>query len=144
MREILQAMSTRGLLEIFGLILLAAALIYVVLRWLRRSGGRPAALAAARTGSQNPEATEEASYGRALTQSVASEDTNEDIKEVAGISPRALGRLRSGREGDRPTENDVVREHMGPRGVPGEPAPANALPENETQMPKPLDPGHTA
>ncbi len=140
MRETLQAMLTRGLLEIVGLILVAAALIYVVLRWSRRSGARPAAMVAARAGSQNPQATEEKSYGRAPTRSAASEDT----KEVVGISPTALGRLRSGREEDRPSEDDVVRQHLGPRGVPGEPAPANTLPENETQMPKPLDPGHTA
>ena len=140
MRETLQAMSTRGLLEIVGLILVAAALIYVVLRWSRRSGARPAAMVAARAGSQIPHATEEITYVRAPSRSAASEDT----KELVGISPTALGRLRSGREEDRPSEDDVVRQHLGPRGVPGEPAPANTLPENETQMPKPLDPGHTA
>ena len=65
-------------------------------------------------------------------------------KDVADLPPRVLGRLRSGREQDRPSEDDVVRERMGARGVPGVAAPANTLPENETQIPKPLDPGHTA
>ena len=143
MRETLQAMLTRGLLEIVGLILVAAALIYVVLRWSRRSGARPAAMVAARAGSQNPQATEEKSYGRAPTRS------------VLGLPPRTQKRWRASLrqlwEGCAPGARRTVQartmssdEHLGPRGVPGEPAPANTLPENETQMPKPLDPGHTA
>jgi hypothetical protein len=59
-------------------------------------------------------------------------------------NPRIAGKLRSGRQSDRPSEDDLVREHMGPRGLPGEPARANALRESETQIPKGLDPGHTA
>jgi len=63
---------------------------------------------------------------------------------AGSIPPSVLGKLRAGREDDRPSEDDLVRMHMGPRGVPGEAAPANALRESETQIPKPLDPGHTA
>jgi hypothetical protein len=59
-------------------------------------------------------------------------------------NPKIVGKLRSGREDDRPSEDDIVQEHMGPRGLPGEPARANALRESETQLPKALDPGHTA
>jgi hypothetical protein len=59
-------------------------------------------------------------------------------------NPRTLGKLRSGRDDNRPTEDDIAKQHMGPRGLPGEPAPQNALPEDETQIPKGLDPGHTA
>ena len=59
-------------------------------------------------------------------------------------NPRILGKLRSGRDDNRPTEDDIAKQHMGPRGLPGEPAPPNALPENEMQIPEGLDPGHTA
>ena len=59
-------------------------------------------------------------------------------------NPRILGKLRSGRDDNRPTEDDIAKQHMGPRGLPGESAPANVLRENETQIPKGLDPGHTA
>jgi hypothetical protein len=59
-------------------------------------------------------------------------------------NPRITGKLRSGRQDDRPSEDDLVRQHMGPRGLPGEPATKNALRESETQIPKGLDPGHTA
>ena len=59
-------------------------------------------------------------------------------------NPRILGKLRSGRDDNRPTEDDIAKQHMGPRGLPGESAPATVLRENETQIPKGLDPGHTA
>ena len=59
-------------------------------------------------------------------------------------NPRILGKLRSGRDNNRATEDDIAKQHMGPRGLPGESAPANVLRENETQIPKGLDPGHTA
>jgi hypothetical protein len=60
------------------------------------------------------------------------------------LDPMTLGRLRSGREGDRPSEDDIARQKMGARGRPGEDTIANELRESETQLPKPLDPGHTA
>jgi hypothetical protein len=53
-------------------------------------------------------------------------------------------KLRSGRDDNRLTEDDIAKQRLGPRGVPGEPAQPNALPESETQIPKSLDPGHTA
>ena len=59
-------------------------------------------------------------------------------------NPRTVGKVRVGREGNRPSEDDIAREHMGPRGRQGEPAPAPALDEGITQIPKHLDPGHTA
>jgi hypothetical protein len=59
-------------------------------------------------------------------------------------NPRTLAKVRVGREGDRPSEDDIARQHMGPRGLPGEPAPAPALDESITQIPKGADPGHTA
>ena len=64
--------------------------------------------------------------------------------KLEASNPRILGKLRSGRDDNRPTEDDIAKQHMGPRGLPGESAPANVLRENETQIPKGLDPGHTA
>ena len=58
--------------------------------------------------------------------------------------PKTLGKLRSGRDDNRPSEDDVAKERMGARGLPGEAPPSNDLRESETQMPKGLDPGHTA
>jgi hypothetical protein len=48
-------------------------------------------------------------------------------------------------EDDRPTEDDIAREKLGPRGVPGEPKPANMTPQREKKTPKSggFD-GHTA
>jgi hypothetical protein len=59
-------------------------------------------------------------------------------------SPQLLAKLRSGRETGRLSEDDIVQQHIGRRGLPGEPPTAKALPENVTQILKPLDPGHTA
>jgi hypothetical protein len=59
-------------------------------------------------------------------------------------NPRILGKLRSGRDNNRPSEDDIAKQYLGPRGLPGEPAQPNALRESETQIPKGLDSGHTA
>src|ERR1700730_17119808 len=58
--------------------------------------------------------------------------------------PGALDPMRSGREGDRLSEDDIARRKMEARGRPGDAPVANELTESETQLPKPLDPGHTA
>jgi len=63
---------------------------------------------------------------------------------IPPLDPKTVGILRSGREGDRLSEDDIARQKLGARGMPGEPAIAPDLKERETQMPKPLDPGHTA
>jgi hypothetical protein len=60
------------------------------------------------------------------------------------LSPKILGKLRSGREHGRLSEDDLALQTVGRRGLPGEPAPPNELRESETQIPKSLDPGHTA
>jgi hypothetical protein len=48
-------------------------------------------------------------------------------------------------EDDRPTEDDIAREKLGPRGIPGEPSPAKMTPQREKKTPKSggFD-GHTA
>jgi hypothetical protein len=44
----------------------------------------------------------------------------------------------------RPTEDDIQREQLGPRGVPGKADPAKMTPQREKKTPKNIDPGHTA
>ena len=45
---------------------------------------------------------------------------------------------------DRPSEDDIQREKLGPRGVPGAPDPAKMTPQRQKKTPKHIDPGHTA
>jgi hypothetical protein len=44
----------------------------------------------------------------------------------------------------RPTEDDIQREQLGPRGVPGKAGPRKMTPQREEKTPKHIDPGHTA
>jgi hypothetical protein len=113
-------------LVVVGAIVLAAAAIYLATGWANRRRERlhPAPEAVTRT---TPEVRESAST---------------PIPDA--LDPMTQGRLRSGREGDRLSEDDIARQKMGARGLPGEPPPAPNLKESETQLPKPLDPGHTA
>lgn len=48
-------------------------------------------------------------------------------------------------EESRPTEDDIAREKLGPRGIPGQPSPAKMTPQQEKNTPKSgkFD-GHTA
>jgi hypothetical protein len=49
------------------------------------------------------------------------------------------------REEDRTTEDDIAREKLGPRGVPGVPSPSKMTPQREKKTPKSGDfDGHTA
>lgn len=52
---------------------------------------------------------------------------------------------RETREDERPTEDDLSRKALGPRGVPQEPDPARMTPQREKKTPKSgkFD-GHTA
>jgi hypothetical protein len=53
--------------------------------------------------------------------------------------PRAIS------EEDRPTEDDIAREKLGPRGVPGKSSPTKMTPQQEKETPKSGDfDGHTA
>jgi hypothetical protein len=49
----------------------------------------------------------------------------------------------NGREPDS-SEDDLQREALGPRGVPGQQDPAQMTPQREKKTPKKVDPGHTA
>jgi hypothetical protein len=42
------------------------------------------------------------------------------------------------------SEEDIQREQLGPRGVPGKEDPAKMTPQREKKQPKNVDPGHTA
>jgi hypothetical protein len=42
------------------------------------------------------------------------------------------------------SEEDIQREELGPRGVPGKEDPAKMTPQQEKNTPKKVDPGHTA
>ena len=44
----------------------------------------------------------------------------------------------------RLSEDDIQREELGPRGVRGQPDPAKMVPQQEKNMPKAIDPGHTS
>jgi hypothetical protein len=52
---------------------------------------------------------------------------------------------RDTKEEDRPTQDDIAREKLGPRGVPGERSPSKMTPQREKKTPKSGDfDGHTA
>ncbi len=52
------------------------------------------------------------------------------------------GQLDDGKP--RLSEDDIARALLGPRGVPGKPDTAKMTPQQEKNMPKYLDPGHTS
>src|SRR6516162_7441364 len=58
-------------------------------------------------------------------------------KESSMVKPREP----NGREPDL-SEDDIQRELLGPRGVPGAPDPAKMTPQREKKTPKKIDPGH--
>lgn len=49
----------------------------------------------------------------------------------------------NGVEPDR-SEDDIQREQLGPRGVPGGSDPARMTPQREKKTPKHIDPGHVS
>jgi hypothetical protein len=59
------------------------------------------------------------------------------------IDPLTRGKIRSGRDDSRPTEDDIARERQGEQGMPGRAKP-QVLDDNKLQNPKPIDPGHVA
>ncbi len=59
------------------------------------------------------------------------------------IDPRVLGKLRSQRDDDRLTEDDIAKAKLGPRGVPGAPDTGRMTPDRKKKTPPIIDPGHT-
>ena len=60
-----------------------------------------------------------------------------------GIKPATKERPKA-QQGDRLTEDDIAKAKLGPLGVPGQPDKPPVADEDELQIPKALDPGHTA
>jgi hypothetical protein len=114
--------------------LLGVALVYAVGRWRRRRKSAGVAAHALReTRTTSPP-----------SQLPVRDDSADLSKDVSATNPKLMGKLRSGREADRPSEDDLAQQHIGWRGLPGERPRSDSLPEKITQIPKPLDPGHTA
>ena len=42
------------------------------------------------------------------------------------------------------SEDDIQREQLGPRGIPGAPDPAKMTPQSKKETPAHIDPGHPA
>ena len=59
------------------------------------------------------------------------------------IDPLTKGKIRTGREQGRVTEDDIAREREGQQGTPGKAKP-QVMNDDKLQNPKPIDPGHTA
>jgi hypothetical protein len=57
--------------------------------------------------------------------------------------PRTQGKIRSGRDDGRLTEDDIARAKQGEQGVPGKAKP-QVMDDDKLQNPKPIDPGHVA
>jgi hypothetical protein len=140
MLESIQAMSLLTIMEIVGPIVLAAAVIYGTVQWSRRRAKTSDAVREAATRRLYREADRE----EAMEQEPAPAGTAAATAPASEVDLATLGRLRSGRENERLSEDDMVRTHFGPRGVPGEAPKPKQLDEAVTQIPKPLDPGHTA
>jgi hypothetical protein len=64
--------------------------------------------------------------------------------EIMGQTVRQKAKIRQGRDDDRPTEDDIARQHLGPRGQEGKADTAKMTEDSELQTPNPIDPGHTA
>ena len=57
---------------------------------------------------------------------------------------REKAKIRQARDDGRSTEDDIAREHLGPRGQQGVSDTAKMTDDSKLQTPSPLDPGHTA
>jgi hypothetical protein len=57
---------------------------------------------------------------------------------------REKARIRQNREDNRPSEDDIARSRLGPRGEEGKADTAKMTEDSRLQTPSPLDPGHTA
>ena len=60
------------------------------------------------------------------------------------LTPLVKGKLRAQRDDDRPTEDDIAKAALGEQGIPDKPPKPPVADEDKLQIPKPLDPGHTA
>lgn len=51
---------------------------------------------------------------------------------------------RNERDDERITEDEMAKRKLGEQGIPGKPPKPPLMSEDDLQIPKPLDPGHTA
>jgi len=58
-------------------------------------------------------------------------------------NPLTEGKIRSGRDDGRPTEDDIARQRLGQQGMPGVAKP-QVMDDDKLQNPTPIDPGHVA
>lgn len=58
-------------------------------------------------------------------------------------APLTKGKIRSGRDDGRHTEDDKAKALEGEQGIPGRAKP-QVMDDDQLQNPKPIDPGHTA
>jgi hypothetical protein len=65
------------------------------------------------------------------------------MEKAMAIDPLTKGKIRSGRDDGRPTEDDIARAREGEQGIPGKAKPP-LMDEDKLQIPKPIDPGHVA
>jgi hypothetical protein len=70
----------------------------------------------------------------------------ERAKELGVLPPEVSMKQRplSENRDHLKTEDEMQREELGPRGVPGEPDPARMTPQQKKNTPKDIDDGHTA
>ena len=59
-------------------------------------------------------------------------------------TPVEKGRVRQARDDGRPTEDDIAKAKLGPQGMLGKPDKPSIADADELQLPKTIDPGHTA
>ena len=59
------------------------------------------------------------------------------------IDPLTQGKIRGGRDDGRPSEDDIARARQGEQGIPGVRKP-KVVDDDKAQIPKPVEPGHTA
>jgi hypothetical protein len=57
---------------------------------------------------------------------------------------REKARIRQARDDGRPSEDDIARARLGPRGQQGTPDTAKMTEDSRLQTPDPIDPGHVA
>jgi hypothetical protein len=60
------------------------------------------------------------------------------------IDPLTKGKIRSGRDDGRPSEDDIAKQDLGEQGIPGQPPKPPILDSDKLQVPKYIDPGHPA
>jgi hypothetical protein len=53
-------------------------------------------------------------------------------------------RVRQARDDGRPTEDDIAKAKLGPQEEPGKPDKPPVADTDELQLPRAIDPGHTA